>query len=100
MPDSISDPLSCISLSLPPLLAPLPSPPSSPSQVGGQLDLHGMPGSASTPSWTRIGMTAYAGASSLLVVDDVSAWPVGGTVAIASTDIDLNQAETAVITKG
>ena len=64
------------------------------------MDLHGLPGSPSTPSWVRLASTAYAQTSSIVVDADVSAWPVGATVAVASTAIDPNEAETAVIAGG
>ena len=93
-----------LSLSLPSslyhLLHTFPVLPFPPPQVGGQVDLHGLPGSPSTPSWVRLASTAYAKTSSIVVDADVSGWPVGATVAIASTAIDPNEAETAVIAGG
>ena len=50
-------------------------------------------------SWTTLTATALKGSKSISVSGDVSAWPVGGTVAIASTDYDYKQSETRVITK-
>ena len=97
-----SSPL-CLSFTLTihlPLSSPSPPPPSCHHQVGGQVDLHGLPGSPSTPSWVRLASTAYAQTSSIVVDADVSAWPVGATVAVASTAIDPNEAETAVIAGG
>ncbi|GJP29908.1 hypothetical protein CLOM_g20367 [Closterium sp. NIES-68] len=66
--------------------------------IGGQLDLHGMPGGASTPSWCQLARTAPAGTASLLVDADVSAWPVGGLIAVSSTDYNAEQAEELSIT--
>ncbi|CAI7747644.1 unnamed protein product [Closterium sp. NIES-54] len=82
-------------------------PPAAPSQprsvgvrvfatVGGRLELNGMYGNA--PSWTTLAATAAAGATSIRVKGDVTAWPVGGVIAIASTDFDRYQAENFTIT--
>ncbi|CAI5467409.1 unnamed protein product [Closterium sp. Yama58-4] len=73
-------------------------PPISPLQLGGRLDLHGMPGGPSTPSWCQLARTAPAGATSLLVDADVSGWPVGGLIAVSSTDYSTDQAEDMSIT--
>ena len=101
--------LSAFPLDPPPLFSPLPPfcsssllPPSRSlslplSQVGGRVDLHGMPGSSSSPSWVRLLSPAYAGATSITVNADVSAWPVGSYVALASTSIDLDEGEVAQI---
>lgn len=67
-------------------------------QVGGQLHLHGMPGGSDTPAWVRINKTAFAGDKTLSVDRDVSAWPIGGDIVVASTDYDHNQAERLKIT--
>ncbi|CAI5505871.1 unnamed protein product, partial [Closterium sp. Naga37s-1] len=66
--------------------------------LGGRLDLHGMPGGPSTRSWCQLTKTAPAGATSLLVGADVSAWPVGGLIAVSSTDYSTDQAEDVTIT--
>lgn len=50
-------------------------------------------------AWTRLTQTAKKGATSITLSGDVSAWPVGGTVALASTDYDYRQSETRLITK-
>ncbi|CAI5484159.1 unnamed protein product, partial [Closterium sp. Yama58-4] len=66
--------------------------------VGGQVDFHGMPGGASTPAWVRLAQRANKGARQITVDADVSAWPRGGVIAVASTTPDLNNAEKAIIT--
>lgn len=58
--------------------------------------LNGMYGNA--VSWSQLAVKAVVGASSITLRDEVGSWPVGGTIAIASTDFDMNQAETRVIT--
>ena len=49
--------------------------------------------------WAMLTNTARKGTHSILVSGDVSGWPVGGKIAMASTDYDGNQAETRVIIK-
>ncbi|GJP83999.1 hypothetical protein CLOP_g14094 [Closterium sp. NIES-67] len=66
--------------------------------VGGQVDFHGMPGGASTPAWVRLARWANKGARQITVDADVSGWPRGGVIAVASTTPDLNNAEKAIIT--
>ncbi|CAI7857081.1 unnamed protein product, partial [Closterium sp. NIES-54] len=66
--------------------------------VGGQVDFHGMPGGASTPAWVRLAQRANKGARQITVDADVSTWPRGGVIALASTTPDLNNAEKAIIT--
>ncbi|CAI5505687.1 unnamed protein product [Closterium sp. Naga37s-1] len=66
--------------------------------VGGQVDFHGMPGGGSTPAWVRLAQRANKGARQITVDADVSAWPRGGVIALASTTPDLNNAEKAIIT--
>ncbi|CAI5957042.1 unnamed protein product [Closterium sp. NIES-65] len=66
--------------------------------VGGQVDFHGMPGGASTLAWVRLARRANKGARQITVDADVSAWPRGGVIAVASTTPDLNNAEKAIIT--
>ncbi|CAI5461032.1 unnamed protein product [Closterium sp. Yama58-4] len=61
--------------------------------VGGQVDFHGMPGGADTPSWARLAATAAAGQRQLVVEGDVRGWRPGFTVAVASTSTDFNEAE-------
>eukprot|EP00850_Spirogloea_muscicola_P025667 SM003864S14612 [mRNA] locus=s3864:50:954:+ [translate_table: standard] len=70
------------------------------TQVGGQVDLHGLPFPAGTaPTWTKLAVNALQGASQLVLQDDVSgAWPVGGEIVVASTDYDASQAEVFTIT--
>ena len=58
--------------------------------------LNGMYGNAAP--WSQLAVKAAVGASSITLRDNVGQWPVGGTIAIASTDFDMNQAETRVIT--
>ncbi|GAQ83731.1 hypothetical protein KFL_001590190 [Klebsormidium nitens] len=65
--------------------------------VGGQVNLHGMPGGSQTPTWVHLSATARKNATSIQVDTDVSKWPIGGRVAIASTDYDMEQAETVTI---
>ena len=60
------------------------------------MQLNGMYGNAA--SWSQLAVKAVVGASSITLRDKVAPWPVGGTIAIASTDFDMNQAETRVIT--
>ncbi|CAI5525352.1 unnamed protein product [Closterium sp. Naga37s-1] len=66
--------------------------------VGGAVDLHGMPGSSSAPAWVRLARTVAPGDKFVVVDGDVTQWPVGGTVAVASTSANMNEAETGVIT--
>ncbi|CAI7853640.1 unnamed protein product [Closterium sp. NIES-54] len=63
--------------------------------VGGRLELNGMYGNA--PAWTTLAATANQGARAIRVKGDVSAWPVGGVIAITSTDFDRYQAENFTI---
>lgn len=49
-------------------------------------------------AWTKLKKTANKGSTSLTLQGDVSAWPVGGTIAISSTDYEYTQAEQRVIT--
>ena len=66
--------------------------------MGGQLDLHGMPGDPSaTPTWCQLAATASAGANKVKVNSDVSNWPVGGLVVVATTDYDPKQLEVFTI---
>lgn len=48
--------------------------------------------------WTTLTKTAKKGAKSITVKGDVSAWPVGGSIALSSTDYEYGQAEQRVIT--
>ncbi|CAI5526563.1 unnamed protein product [Closterium sp. Naga37s-1] len=66
--------------------------------VGGAVDLHGMPGASSAPAWVRLARTVAPGDKFVVVDGDVTQWPVGGTVAVASTSANMNEAETGVIT--
>ncbi|CAI5520036.1 unnamed protein product [Closterium sp. Naga37s-1] len=65
--------------------------------VGGQVSMHGMPGGSSTPSWCRLAATAQAGDRAIMVDRDVTAWPVGFYVGLASTDFYADQIDTAKI---
>jgi hypothetical protein len=56
---------------------------------GGILALHG----AAETSWTQLGASAVAGASSIVLKEPVT-WNVGDEIVIASTTFDMNQAET------
>ncbi|CAI5504746.1 unnamed protein product [Closterium sp. Naga37s-1] len=97
----------CTSIKEPPPFL-LPSPPCfshlplspSPIKVGGQVDLHGLPGPPSMPVWVRLNKTAIAGQTEIVVDADVSTWPVGGEIAIASTSAKMDEAEKAVIAGG
>lgn len=67
--------------------------------MGGQVDLHGMPGGGATPSWVKLAETAEAGQDTIVVDADVSAtWPVGSRLAIASTGYYYFEAEDFTIT--
>jgi hypothetical protein len=50
--------------------------------VGGDLELHGLP----VQSWTQLAEAAEAGASSIRVVGDASAWAVGEKVVVGATE--------------
>ncbi|CAI7788686.1 unnamed protein product [Closterium sp. NIES-53] len=65
--------------------------------VGGQVDLHGLPGPPSMPVWVCLNKTATAGQTEIVVDADVSTWPVGSEIAIASTSAKMDEAEKAVI---
>ena len=69
-------------------------------QVGGQVSLHGMPVSAQTPSWVRLTRPAVPNATYIDVDADVANWPVNAPIAIASTSIDLNEAEVTYVREG
>lgn len=55
----------------------------------GTLDLHGVP---KTPTWTRLGATAAAGAATLQLAEAVN-WQPGDAVAIASSAWDPSEVE-------
>ncbi|CAI7748593.1 unnamed protein product [Closterium sp. NIES-53] len=81
-----------------PVLIPIPTTLLSPGpQVGGQVHMHGMPGGSSTPSWCRLAATAQEGDRAILVDRDVTAWPVGFYVGLASTDFYADQIDVAKI---
>eukprot|EP00271_Cylindrocystis_brebissonii_P022455 TRINITY_DN8652_c0_g1_i1.p1 TRINITY_DN8652_c0_g1~~TRINITY_DN8652_c0_g1_i1.p1 ORF type:complete len:1139 (-),score=148.93 TRINITY_DN8652_c0_g1_i1:828-4244(-) len=62
--------------------------------VGGQVHLHGIPGPATMPVWTRLSKTAQVGDTDIVVGDPgAGKWPLGGVIAISSTDYDYKQAE-------
>ncbi|CAI5945123.1 unnamed protein product [Closterium sp. NIES-64] len=70
------------------------------AEVGGQVDF---PWHARWRKHTRMGPagpTGHKGARQITVDADVSAWPRGGVIAVASTTPDLNNAEKAIITGG
>ena len=52
---------------------------------GGRLDFHGAP---RIPTWTRLGATANAGSTSLVVQGEVD-WKEGEEIAITSSDFDV-----------
>lgn len=62
--------------------------------IGGQVSLHGLPGSSSMPVWCKLSKTAKAGDKAISVDCDVSQWPKGAEIAVASTDFDRKQTET------
>lgn len=55
----------------------------------GTLDLHGRP---KTPTWTRLGITAEAGTSTVQLAEPVN-WQVGDEIAIASSAWDPSEVE-------
>ncbi len=65
-------------------------------QIGGSVELNGMYGNQK--GWTTLNQTALKGTNSITVKGDVSAWPIGSTIAISSTDYDYRQAEQRIIT--
>ena len=69
-------------------------------QVGGQVDLHGLPGTGNTPSWVRLARDATAGQVEILVDADVSAWPAGYSIALAPTGFDPSATESVKIAQG
>lgn len=70
-------------------------------QVGGQVRLYGLPGPRSMPSWVRLSRTANKNTTAIQVDDDVAgSWPIGGEIAVASSDYDRWQAEKFTIKRG
>lgn len=67
--------------------------------MGGYVDFHGMPGGGDTPSWVKLAETAAVGQNFIIVDTDVSAWPLGSKIAVASTGFYHDQAEDFLITK-
>jgi G8 domain len=59
---------------------------------GGTLNLHG----STTNSWSKLSVTAKAGATSIQVLD-AKGWKVGDEIVLASTDFDPRQAERRTI---
>src|ERR1700721_2197971 len=60
--------------------------------MGGTLNLHG----DRTNSWTKLSITAKAGATSIQVLN-AAGWRVGDEIVLASTDFDPRQAERRTI---
>jgi cell migration-inducing and hyaluronan-binding protein len=60
--------------------------------VGGTLDLHGEP----RMGWTRLGSTASAGSTQLLL-QAAPAWRAGDRLVVASTDFDPRHAEVVTV---
>jgi len=60
----------------------------------GRLEMHGKPRDF---TWTMLSTTAEAGATEITLMDAVD-WVIGEELVIASTDFDMNQAETRHIT--
>ncbi len=63
------------------------------TRSGGTLDLFG----EAETSWTQLGATALAGATSITLKEAVT-WDIGDEIVIASTTFDMNEAETRIIT--
>jgi hypothetical protein len=61
---------------------------------GSRIDLHG----AHKTSWSQLGATANAGATTITLKEPVAGWAVGNCIVIASTDFDMNRAEERTIT--
>ena len=61
----------------------------------GRLDLHG---AHHRHSWTKLQATASEGASQIILLDDVSDWPVGSEVVIAPTGFEAEEAEMVTVT--
>jgi len=62
--------------------------------MNGVIDIHGKPRSK---TFTLLANSANAGDSLITVMDTVD-WQVGELIVIASSDFDMNQAETRYIT--
>lgn len=62
---------------------------------GSTIEMHGA--DAAKSDWVRLAATVEAG-SSLLQLEAAAGWEVGDEIVLASTDFDMDQAETAVIT--
>eukprot|EP00854_Cymbomonas_tetramitiformis_P005436 gene5436-6591_t len=60
----------------------------------GAVDLHGVP---KLPPWTQLSATVEAGASSMEVAAEVN-WAPGDVVVLASTEFNMEQAETVTVT--
>ncbi|MGH3372169.1 MAG: G8 domain-containing protein, partial [Nocardioidaceae bacterium] len=60
--------------------------------AGGTLDLHG----ESRTGWTRLGSSAAAGSTQLLL-EDAPDWRAGDKLVVASTDFDPNHAEVVTV---
>jgi len=54
--------------------------------IGGQVDLHGLPGPPGMPVWTRLAANAYSGDATIVVKGDVSGWPLGVTAGGGPSD--------------
>lgn len=67
--------------------------------IGGQVDLHGLPGPPGMPVWTKLAENAYSGDTSIVVKGDVSGWPVGAPIVVAPTDYFPDQEDVAVVTQ-
>jgi cell migration-inducing and hyaluronan-binding protein len=61
--------------------------------VTGKLDLYGLSGKR---SWTRLGANVEAGATEI-ETDGPSGWQPGDRIALAPTDFDVNDAESATV---
>lgn len=63
------------------------------------MSLHGLPGGPKTIPWTVLSGSATAGARQIRVVGNVRGeWPIGSTVAIASSDYTPVHSERHIIT--
>jgi hypothetical protein len=62
----------------------------------GTIDMHG---AVAEPTWTRLAATANVGALQLELADQiVSGWRVGDKLFVASSEVDMNEAEELILT--
>lgn len=71
------------------------------SKVGGQVRLHGLPGPSNMPVWVRLSKNAEDDDVRIQVDADVAgSWPIGGEIAVTSSDYSRFQAESFKIING